>query len=136
MIAMTDRYADAGLHYLPIERIMEDEFAPCRDGRPVLVIRDDGTADIGTWEPCQDGRYSGHDFICGGDWVTHFFPASLEPIGEHVALKIIINLHPDKLYTVQGMQNSSIAKHPPGGDIVATGVFRIPLRKPPHGEVV
>lgn len=79
-----DRYADSGLHYLPIEWIDEPEFSCCKDGRWVLVITgpllgssciavhwDNSTEE---WMDCWNGyEYKQHDLVL-------FFPASLDPI--------------------------------------------------------
>lgn len=127
---MTDRYADAGLPYLPIDRI--DEFPACKDGRQVLMLDDAYGATVarlyfGSWTSDE-----GNTVV-----PTHFLPASLSPIGEHVAVECAAWCTSADEYAVSGHSAHSHRKWVGDGrKIAATVVARIPLRRPPHGEAL
>lgn len=136
----TDHYADAGLRYLPIDRV--GEFPECLDGRPVLVRYERGgkqtdvgyslafwDAAIGAW------RDYDHPEDCHA-YIVEFLPVSLAPIGEHVVVEYAVCRSREKRrFSVSGHSDHGVSEWiGDGKDVVQTGVVRIPIRRPPHGE--
>jgi len=133
---MTDRYADAGIYYLPIERI--DEFPCLKDGREVLVRwtpEDHQVTIVVSWDAeCQqweDQEFNSYRTAL----FDSFAPMSLQPIGEHVAVECGCMHTSNNEYSISG--HSSFDTREWIGDgkrIDATVTVRVPIRKPPHGD--
>ena len=130
---ITDHYAEAGLRYLPIDRVKE--FPECLDGRPVLML-DCGHPAIGHY---YDGGHRGvwiNSNLGVEAYPTHFLPASLEPIGEHVAVEYGAFVTSSHEYSIAGHSAHSARDWLGSRTLAATGVIRIPVRRPPHGEAL
>lgn len=137
-----DHYADAGLYYLPIERIDEPEFACCKDGRWVLAtfgpeLRNPACVTI-YWEPRAEIWM---DFEGGSYQQKHlisFFPAALQPIGAHVAIECAVTYLGG--YEVTGMEGMNAHEVfldlGAGRTLESTVTVRHPIRRTPHGEAL
>lgn len=137
---MADHYSDIGLYYLPIERIMEDEFAPCRNGSPILVLCN-GESYIGIWTYIgTDGRFKdGYDIITDTDIEpSHFFPGSLSPIGSHRVIDAVVCADRDgcllEVHGEHGLAPQDVLDEMPSYyEMIQTVSVRIPYTKTPHG---
>ncbi len=124
-------YNGDGLPYLPIERV--GEYPECLDGRPVLLMFKNLTPIVGVWFEDLDGdaRNTGwlddeRRFITP----THFFPASIAPIGEYVAVEYaVLHSRGGRRFSVSGNSDYGVSEWiGDSKNVVQTGVVRIQIR--------